>query len=292
MPWRVELVGDPLGCGEDRLVLAGRDDVHVGRRDLARPGEPELVEGALRDRGHRARGADAVGAHRHRDELAVLVEHPEVERVGVTCGRAGRCGPSRCRARPPACPSLAVRAGVAVADLGGLDGAVGGEVAADHQVDHVAAVDVGAGHPARALHDPGVDEEADAGLVLLPQHPGTDVALGQSGVLLELGLVEGLDLDRLHLALEPLLVDLAVAGHADGERLAGAVGVLEHDQDVLERVGGGPGAVVTRELLVEVVDQRVDRGRVRGLLGVRGGRVVVRRWGWGGRTWTASTLAA
>ena len=181
-------------------------------------------------------------------------------------------------------PLVAVRAGVAVADLGGLDRAVGGEVAAGDQVDDVAAVDVGAGDPAGALDDPRVDEVADARRVLLPQHAGADVALDQRGVLLELGLVEGLDLGRLQLALEPLLVDLAVAGHADRERLAGAVGVLEHDQHVLEGVAGGPGAVVARELLVEVVDQGLDGRGVGRLLGVRGGRVVVRRRAAGART--------
>ena len=86
-------------------------------------------------------------------------------------------------------PSSQLRAGVAVADLGGLDGAVGREVAAGHQVDDVAAVDVGAGHPAGALDDAGVDEEADAGRVLLAEHAGADVALDQRGVLRELGLV-------------------------------------------------------------------------------------------------------
>ena len=42
---------------------------------------------------------------------------------------------------------------------------------------------VGAGDPAGALDDPRVDQVADAGLVLLPQHPGADVALGQRRVL-------------------------------------------------------------------------------------------------------------
>ena len=90
---------------------------------------------------------------------------------------------------------------------------------------------------------------------LLPQRAGADVALDQRGVLRELGLVEGLDLDRLQLALEPLLVDLAVAGQADRDRLAGAVGVLEHHEHVLEGVARGPGPVVAGERLVEVVDQ-------------------------------------
>ena len=138
------------------------------------------------------------------------------------------------------------------------------------------AGDVGAGDPAGALDDARVDEEPDAGLRLLPQRLGTDVALHQRRVLGELGLVHGLDLDRLELALEALLVDVAVAGHADREGFAGAVGVLEHDQHVLERVAGRPGTVVARVGLVEVGDEGVDGRGVGGVLGVRGGRVVVR----------------
>ncbi len=182
----------------DRRVLAGRDDVHVGRRDLARPDQAELVVGVLRDGRDRARDTDAVGAHGDRDELAVLVEHLEAEGVGVLAAEredvahldaAGVCSvPSQ------------HGAGVAVADLGGLDGAVGREVAPGHQVEHVRPGDVGAGDPAGALDDARVDEVADAGGVLLPQHAGADVALRERGVLGEVLLVEGLDLDGLELA--------------------------------------------------------------------------------------------
>ena len=65
-----------------------------------------------------------------RDRLAVLVQHRQARAPRRTCGRAGRCGRSRCRARSRA-RDAAVRAGVAVEHLGGLDHAVGGEVAPD-----------------------------------------------------------------------------------------------------------------------------------------------------------------
>ena len=58
-----------------------------------------------------------------------------------------------------------------------------------------------------------------------PERAGADVALDERRVGGEVGLGEGLDLGRLDLGAEALLVDLAVAGHADGERLARAVGV-------------------------------------------------------------------
>ncbi len=108
-----------------------------------------------------------------------------------------------------------------------------------------------------------------------PSAAGPDVALDQGGVLAQLGLVHGLDLGRLQLPLQALLVDLAVAGQPDRHRLAGAVGVLEDHEHVLERVAGMPGAVVAGVLLVEVGDQRVDRGGVGGRLRVGGRRVGV-----------------
>ena len=46
-----------------------------------------------------------------------------------------------------------------------------------------------------------------------------DVALGQRGLRGEVGLVERLELGRRDLRLEPLHVDVAVARHADRQRL-------------------------------------------------------------------------
>ena len=80
----LEVGGQPLG---DRPLLApglaGDDDVDVGRRHLARPAQTEVVARQLGDGGDGAGHADAVGAHRHGDLLAVGVEHLEVEGLGV-----------------------------------------------------------------------------------------------------------------------------------------------------------------------------------------------------------------
>ena len=59
---------------------------------------------------------------------------------------------------------------VALADLGRLDRAVGGEVATRDEVEDVAAVDVRPGHPRGAVDDAGVDEVADAAGVVLAEH--------------------------------------------------------------------------------------------------------------------------
>jgi hypothetical protein len=61
---------------------------------------------------------------------------------------------------------------VAVAHLGGLDHAVGGEVAAVREVEHVAARLVGAGDPRGAVDDPRVDEERMPDVPFSPSAPG------------------------------------------------------------------------------------------------------------------------
>ena len=128
----------------------------------------------------------------------------------------------------------------------------------------MAAGDVGAGDPAGALDDARVDEVADAGLVLLPQRararcspwPARGASRSRPRRTASTSVGSSWPSSRF-------CVDLAVAGQADRERLAGAVGVLEHDEHVLEGVAGRPGPVVARELLVEVVDQRLDGRGVR-----------------------------
>ena len=176
------------------------------------------------------------------------------------------------------------RTEVAVDDLGGVDHAVGGEVAPVDEVDHVVAGRVGAGDPSRALDDARVDDEPDARRAVGAERPGSDVALDERRVGGEVGLGERLDLGRGDLRLEPLEVDLAVAGNADRQRLDGAVGVAQLDDHVLQRVGGVPVAVitVTRDAsqvvaCVQEVDERGDRGRVGRVGHARRRHAVVRR---------------
>ena len=122
-----------IGGLEHLGVLAGRHDVHVGGTDLARPDDAELVVRVLDDRRDRARDTDAVRAHRHRDELAVLVEHLESERVGVLAPELEDVAHLDAARRLER--ATAVGARVAVADLGRLDHTVALEVAPGDQVD-------------------------------------------------------------------------------------------------------------------------------------------------------------
>ena len=82
-PWASSARVSSSAVRGDRLVLAGGDDVHVGRGERAGPDQAELVVVALGDARDGARDTDAVGAHDHGAQLAVLVEHLEVERLGV-----------------------------------------------------------------------------------------------------------------------------------------------------------------------------------------------------------------
>ncbi len=241
-PLGLEGPGELLGVGDDGVVLAGGDDVHVGGRQRPRPDEPELVVVALGDARDGARDPDAVGAHDDGAQLAVLVEHLEVEGLGVLGAQLEDVPHLDAARRLQAVPAR--RAGVAVAHLGGLDGAVGGEVAPGDEVEDVPPALVGAGDPRRARRRPA--GRAGSGCPRPSRRrarPGR-CSPWRARVGREVLLVERLHRGRLDLGAEPLLVDLAVAGQADGQRLAGAVGVDEHDDDVLQRVGRRPRPAV------------------------------------------------
>ena len=70
----------------------------------------------------------------------------------------------------------------------------------------------------------------------------------------------GLDLGGRERDLDPLVVDVAVAGHSHDDELAGTVEVPEGEHDILEGVRGGEPAV---QVGVAVVDEGGDGRRVR-----------------------------
>ena len=76
-------------------------------------------------------------------------------------------------------------------------------------------------------------------------------------------LIEGCDLGRSHRGLQSLHIDVAITGHTDRERFGAAVGLVQHDDHVLQRVGGGPFSVVAWQVGVEMVDQRRNCGGTR-----------------------------
>src|SRR5690606_6278743 len=148
-------------------------------------------------------------------------EDLQAERLGVLATELEHVGdldPARELERPGA-----VRRGVALAHLGGLDHAVTDEVAPGHQVEDVPALDVRTGDPPRPRDDPRVEEVPDGVLtagVGPAQDTGTDVAPDELGVSREVGLLGRLDHGPRDGGLEALGVDLAVAGDPDRHDLA------------------------------------------------------------------------
>src|SRR5690606_14196012 len=115
------------------------------------------------------------------------------------------------------------------------------EVATSDDGVCVFLIDVGAGDPAGSLRDAWVDEVADACGGFLAEHgaggrPGSDVALDEQGVVLEVVVVRGGDLRGCESDLCTLLVDLTIARDTDDHELASAIQVSEGEDDVLERV--------------------------------------------------------
>ncbi len=67
----------------------------------------------------------------------------------------------------------------------------------------------------------------------------------------------------------------SVAGQADDQGLAGSVGLLKHHDDVLQRVGRLPRAILAREECVGLRDEGLDRRRVRGVVDLSSRHIVV-----------------
>ena len=166
---------------------------------------------------------------------------------------------------------------VAGAHLGGLDGAVGAEVAAGDEVEDVLAGHVGAGDPARCRRRragrAGTGCSAPSRRASRVQRRRADVALDSCRVLRRSPprstASTSAGADAASSALE---VDLAVAGQADDDELARRRRVREREHDVLQRVGRGPraGRLARGSAALAAVDERVDGRGVRGVLDVRG----------------------
>ena len=120
---------------------------------------------------------------------------------------------------------------------------------------------VRAGHPARAIDYPWIDQEPNSGPAVQAERTRSDIALDQGRVGGEILLVECFQLGRCDLCGEPLLVDVTVTGNSDRQSLGGAVRVAQLDDDVFHRVGRCPRPLVASELgaCVEMVDQCLDR---------------------------------
>ena len=242
--------------------------MHIEGGDLRGPAQALVVAVGLGQRGHDAGHADAVGTHGDDLGLAVLVKHGQAQCLGVLATQLEDVADLDAALQVEG--TRAVGGQVALAHLGGFNRAVGGEVAAHDQVQHVTLLGVGTRHPGGTLDDARVHQVAHGtgGVALLvhdaprrvgAKHRGADVAAHQLGVRLKVRVRRHVDLGGGHGGFQTLHVDIAVAGHAHDEELALAVRVGQRHDDVLQRVGGGPGAILARVLLVEQVNERLDR---------------------------------
>ncbi|CFE39588.1 Uncharacterised protein [Mycobacterium tuberculosis] len=184
--------------------------MNIERRDRRRPAKAQLVVVLLGNDGNQPRHTDAVGTHGQPHRLAILAEHVGGEGVGVFAPQLEDV-PNFDTARHDQ-RTGAVGRWIAFAHLGGLNGAVCGEVAAGHQTDNMAAGLVRPGDPAGAVDYPRVDEIAD---IVLPQRLWPDITLNQERVLGEIIVVEQRVVSRFQRCAQPFVIDLTVAGHAD-----------------------------------------------------------------------------
>ena len=270
-----------MGC----CVLAGDDDVHICRCQVARPDQALLVVVALGDSSQCAGHAHAVGAHGHGLQLAVLVQNLQAQCLSILAAQ----GEDVTHLDAAGCHQFAgaVRCRVAFAHLARLNDAVGGEVAAEDQVRHVLALFVCAGHPAGTAHHAGVNEEGNAGcgsyriLVLgvrteqgrVQAQAGANVALDQLRVCLQVLFAGCLNLNLATDAQQGADVDLnaaqvhgTVAGNAHGEDLTLTGGGDDGAQEALEGLRSFQGAVDKLGVqFVHALDESLDGRRVGGV---------------------------
>src|SRR5450631_91040 len=169
-----------------------------------------MLLGQCRDR---ARDTDAVGTHRDVDRLRVRTQRVEPERCGVLAAELEDV--ADLDATGDRQSATAPRTEVTVADLDSPDFAVRLEVSTAHNRRGVPARLVRTGNPGTARDHERIDQVANAQLF---QDLRADVALDQPRLRREVGRLGLCNLGWLELALEPLEVDLPIAGHTDNEK--------------------------------------------------------------------------
>ena len=164
-----------------------------------------------------------------------------------------------------------------MANLNGLDHAIGLEITAIDQVVVVNLVLISTGEPSGALDHVRVHQVTHrvlhaSGFGLRTKHHRADVAGHQFGVVLQVFLGGLFELGGSELGFQSLHIHRAVTGHADNDHFAPRLvmllilRVLDGNHHVLEDVGSLPFAAIgTRVVGVGTLDHVVDG------LGIRGG---------------------
>ena len=158
-------------------VFIRDDDMHIGGCQVTRPDQALLVVISFSDCGKRTGYTNAVRSHRHGLEFTVLIEYFQSQCLGVFTTKLedmshlnAACGNKR---------SGTIRCWVAFAYFTRFQSTVCAKVPPVHEICHVFAVLVSAGHPRGAANHPRVNEKWNT---------GSSVAL--FGILTQHGLIE------------------------------------------------------------------------------------------------------
>src|SRR5690625_2134450 len=104
---------------------------------------------------------------------------------------------------------------------------------------------IGTGNPAGAVDDPRVQRVVNA--LVFAEGARSDIAARQLRKRREVFFGKGDGCGGADLCFEAGEIYITVSGDADGQRLTRAVGIPQHHEYVLERIGGVPWPVVTGE---------------------------------------------
>ena len=257
--------------------------MHLGRGDDRRPGQTLVVMMGFGDAREHTADADTVAAHPHRDGFAVLIEDLQAKRVGILETKLEDLTDFHAAFETQRAGTI--RAHITMADLDGLDSAVGGEITAVHEVVVVDFMFVGAGEPRGTVGDMRVDEIADRVLdtarrSLRAKGHRADIAADQLRMCLQVILGRFLNLGGGELGFQTLHIDNAIAGHTDNHEFAprlimvGILRVFDGDDHILQDVTRLPlTAVAARMVLIGARNHIVNAHRIRGRYLLGGGNI-------------------
>ena len=140
------------------------------------------VVGVVEDAaGHRLQARDA-------DRLALRPERVETERVGVLAAELEDV--TDLDAAGETEPTPAVRARIALANLGCFDSAIGSEITACHDVDRMLATHIRTRQPGGTRDHAWIDDVPNSRFTFFAKDLGADVTSNQCGVVLEVIVLE------------------------------------------------------------------------------------------------------
>ena len=161
----------------------------------------------LSNDGDQPRNSDPVGSHCGPRALTVLVQHIELEGVGVLPAKLEDVADLNTLFEEQRARSIRCR--ISLFHLCGLDRSIRGKITPHRDINAVVAIDSRSSNPPRTRHDARINQ--DLHIVLRHSHR-SDVALGQEVMLVEILRLSQDNFLRLQRRLEAFHIHLAVAG--------------------------------------------------------------------------------